>query len=235
MTAVGVASAANFGQGHNEPYARALANGSGTLTLRTDSGHHQADPVDFDVRSWCEEASLLERSLLHSLQGPVLDVGCGPGRLLVAAQRIGLAALGIDTSAEAVGRARGRGARALEQSVFAPVPHSGLWQSVILLDGNIGIGGSITSLLRRCSQLIAPYGTLLAEVEADEDLDVVYSAVLEDQNGNRSDPFLWARTGSAGLVSRAERSGWTVTAIQRVQGRVFCRLSPASRPDRIMG
>lgn len=235
MTAVGLAAVANFGQGHNEPYARALANGSGTLTLRPDNGHHQAAPVDFDVRRWCEEASLLERSLLRSLQGPVLDVGCGPGRLLAAAQRIGLAALGIDTSAEAVVRARGRGARALEQSVFAPVPHSGLWQSVILLDGNIGIGGNITSLLRRCSQLIAPYGTVLAEVEADEDLDVVYSAVLEDQNGNQSEPFLWARTGSAGLVSRAQRSGWTVTAIQRVQGRVFCRLSPASTPDKIIG
>lgn len=234
MTAAGVASVANFGQGHNEPYARALANGSGTLTLRPDGGHHQAEAVDYDVRSWCEDASLLERSLLRSLQGPVLDVGCGPGRLLAAAQRIGLAALGIDTSAEAVGRARGRGARALEQSVFAPVPHSGLWQTVILLDGNIGIGGSITSLLRRCSQLIAPDGTLLAEVEADEDLDIVYSAVLEDQNGNQSESFRWARTGSAGLVSRAQRNGWTVTAIERIQGRVFCRLSLETMPDRLL-
>jgi len=233
VTATNVASATQFGQGHTEPYARALADGSGTLTLRPDI-EHTADPVDFDVQSWCGEANLLERSLLRSLQGPVLDVGCGPGRLLAAAQRIGLAALGIDTSAEAVGRARGRGARALEQSVFAPVPHSGLWQSVILLDGNIGIGGSITSLLRRCSQLIAPYGTLLAEVEADEDLDVVYSAVLEDENGNQSEPFRWARTGSAGLISRAQRSGWTVTAIERRQGRVFCRLSLAIIPDRLM-
>lgn len=232
MTAV-LSSAANFGQGHDEPYARALANGSGTLTLRPDGGHHQAEALDFDVRGWCGEASLLERSLLRSLQGPVLDVGCGPGRLLAAAQGIGLPALGIDTSAEAVRRARGRGARALEQSVFAPVPHPGLWRSVILLDGNIGIGGSITSLLRRCSQLIAPDGTLLAEVEADEDLDIVYSAVLEDQNGNQSEPFRWARTGSAGLKSRAQRNGWTVSAIERAQGRVFCRLAFTGSPDRI--
>ena len=234
MTAVSVASAANFGQGHDEPYARALASGSGTLTLRPDGGPHQAEAVDYDVRGWCEEASLLERSLLRTLHGPVLDVGCGPGRLLAAAQRIGLTALGIDTSAEAVGRARGRGARAREQSVFAPVPHSGLWQSVILLDGNIGIGGSITSLLRRCSQLIAPDGTLLVEVEADEDLDLVYSAVLEDQNGNQSESFRWARTGSAGLVSRAQRNGWKVTAIERIEGRVFCRLSLDAVQDRFL-
>ena len=235
MTATVVAPAAHFGLGHREPYAKALADGSGTLTLRPDSSEQEADAVDFDVRSWCEEASPLERSLLQSLQGPVLDVGCGPGRLLAAAQRMGLPALGIDTSAEAVRRARGRGARVLEQSVFAPLPQPGLWQSIILLDGNVGIGGGITSLLRRCSQLIAPQGTLLVEVEADEDMDTVYSAVLEDGDGNQSESFRWARTGSAGLVSRARRSGWTVTAIQRLNGRVFCRLTPAAGPGRIAG
>ncbi|MET4093816.1 class I SAM-dependent methyltransferase [Arthrobacter sp. UYCu712] len=235
MTATVVAPAAHFGQGHREPYAKALADGSGTLTLRPDSSDHEADAVDFDVRSWCEDASPLERSLLQSLQGPVLDVGCGPGRLLAAAQRMGLPALGIDTSAEAVRRARGRGARVLEQSVFAPLPQPGLWQSIILLDGNVGIGGGITSLLRRCSQLITPHGTLLVEVEADEDMDTVYSAVLEDGDGNQSESFRWARTGSAGLVSRARRSGWTVTAIQRLNGRVFCRLTPAAEPGRIAG
>ncbi len=233
MTASGLAPLDLFGQGRREPYARALAEGSGTLTLRPDSEHHAAAPVDFDVRSWCEEASALESSLLLSLKGPVLDVGCGPGRLLVAAQRMGLTALGIDTSAEAVRRARGRGVRALEQSIFAPVPQPGHWQSLILLDGNIGIGGSITSLLRRCRQLIAPQGTLLVEVEADENLDTVYSAVLEDSTGNQSEPFRWARTGIGGLQSRAGRSGWTVTSIQHLQGRVFCHLSPANARDRI--
>jgi SAM-dependent methyltransferase len=230
--ASGAAPAAYFGQGEREPYARALQAGSAMLTLRPDSGHHRGEPVRFDVRSWCGEASPMERSLLESLQGPVLDVGCGPGRLLAAARPLGLAALGIDTSAEAVRRARGRGARACEQSIFAPVPQSGHWQSVILLDGNIGIGGSVTALLRRCRQLVAPSGTLLVEVEADEEVDTAYSAVLDDERGNRSEPFRWARTGTAGLASRARAGGWTVTAVQRLQGRVFCRLSPRPGPVR---
>jgi hypothetical protein len=140
--------------------------------------------------------------------------------------------LGIDTSAEAVRLARGRGARALEQSIFAPVPHSGHWQSALLFDGNIGIGGSITALLGRCRQLIAPSGTLLVEVEADEQIDTVYSAVLEDGRGNRSDAFAWARTGTAGMTSRARDGGWAVTAVQRLQGRVFCSLSPLPGPAR---
>ncbi|WP_427132039.1 class I SAM-dependent methyltransferase [Pseudarthrobacter sp. S9] len=232
MTAVSVAPVAVFGQGDREPYARALQDGSGTLTLRPDSVDHHGGTVEFDVGSWCAEASLLERSLLRNLQGPVLDVGCGPGRLLVAAQLMGLAALGIDTSPEAVGWARGRGARALQQSIFSPVPRSGHWQSVILLDGNIGIGGSVTSLLRRCRQLIDPSGTLLVEVEADEYLDIVYPAVLEDERGNRSEPFCWARIGRAALESRARATGWTVSSAWYLQGRVFCGLSPGPEPVR---
>lgn len=231
MTAVGMTPLALFGQGRREPYARALANGFGTLTLRPDTEQDAAPPVTFDVSNWCDEASSLEISLLRNLQGPVLDVGCGPGRLLAAAQDMGLTALGIDTSAEAVHRARGRGARALEQSIFAPVPHAGQWQSLVLLDGNIGIGGSITTLLRRCLQLIAPQGTLLVEVETDAELDTVYAAVLEDAQGNQSEPFRWARTGAAGLESRALRGGWTIKSVHHRQGRVFCRLSPAMGPD----
>ncbi|MBT2538477.1 bifunctional 2-polyprenyl-6-hydroxyphenol methylase/3-demethylubiquinol 3-O-methyltransferase UbiG [Arthrobacter sp. ISL-69] len=227
MSAAIMASASHFGQGRREPYAKALAGGSGTVTLRPDRDHHAAHPVNFDVGSWCREASILESSLLQSLQGPLLDIGCGPGRLLAAAQRLGMVALGLDTSAAAVRRAHNRGARALEQSVFAAVPQTGHWEAVILLDGNIGIGGSITTLLRRCAQLISPVGTLLVEVEADDDMDLAYSAVLEDENGNTSEPFQWARTGITGLVARAQRNSWSVTGVQCLQGRVFCRLSPA--------
>lgn len=230
MTTTVPAPAAHFGQGSREPYARALQAGTGTLTLRPESARSAAQPVTFQVHDWCAGASLLEWSLLTSLQGPLLDVGCGPGRLLAVAGSLGMPALGIDTSAEAVRCARGRGARALEQSVFAPVPLTGHWQSVLVLDGNIGIGGSVAGLLRRCRQLIGPAGTLLVEVETDAELDTEYSAVLEDDAGNLSEPFRWARTGATGLAARAQRCGWSIPAVRQVHGRVFCRLSPAEEP-----
>ncbi|SDL43340.1 bifunctional 2-polyprenyl-6-hydroxyphenol methylase/3-demethylubiquinol 3-O-methyltransferase UbiG [Arthrobacter sp. ok362] len=214
-----------FGQGAHEPYECALRLGGGTLTLRPAGQGSGPGDVSFDVQGWCAEATVLEVLLLQSLNGPVLDVGCGPGRLLSAAQSLGLAALGVDTSPEAVRYARGRGARALERSIFAVIPQSGSWGSILLLDGNIGIGGSVTALLRRCRQLIAAHGTLLVEVEAD-DVDVVFPAVLEDAEGHLSDPFCWARAGTSALASRAERTGWSVASTQRLQGRVFCRLRP---------
>lgn len=233
-TAAGV-----FGQGVSEPYARALRLGGGTLTLRdvsSESGGRRGE-VTFDVLCWCSEAGVLERNLLQSLQGPVLDIGCGPGRMLSAARSLGLSALGIDTSADAVALARGRGTRALEQSVFSPVPQAGNWRSALLLDGNIGIGGNVGRLLGRCRQLIAPRGTLLVEVDPDDDMDAEFQAVLEDREGNRSEPFAWARTGRRGLEARALAAGWTPGPTERIQGRVFCRLSSfeaGARPARSM-
>ena len=231
-----------FGQGLTEPYARALRTGRGRLTLRP---HHAGGPepdrpgsaaagadVAYDVLSWCAEASPLERQLLQNVNGPLLDIGCGPGRMLSAARAAGLAAIGVDTSYEAVSRARSRGAHALHQSVFATVPYPGRWQSILLLDGNIGIGGNIPVLLRRCRQLIAKSGTLLVELEQEDDVDTAYVAVLEDSDGNCSDPFPWARIGLSGLESRTRAAGWTVTLSQRLQGRVFCRLSPVPGPAR---
>lgn len=229
------APAPAFGQGMREPYARALRVGGGTLTLRPYTPGAGVAPgpgeVRFEVLGWCSEASVLERNLLQGLRGPVLDIGCGPGRLLAAARSLGLIALGIDISAEAVSQACSRGTSALLQSVFSPVPQSGNWRSAVLLDGNIGIGGNVARLLRRCRQLIAPQGTLLVETDPDEGMDIAYQAVLEDDDGNLSEPFAWARAGRAALVSRAETAGWTLAATEQVQGRVFCRLSPL--PDRV--
>ncbi|HEY3143875.1 MAG TPA: class I SAM-dependent methyltransferase, partial [Acidimicrobiales bacterium] len=53
--------------------------------------------------------------------GPVLDVGCGPGRLVHALLARGRAALGIDLSPSAVAEAKARGALVLRRDVFAPL------------------------------------------------------------------------------------------------------------------
>lgn len=234
MNGLASAPAGIFGQGRYEPYARALRMGRGRLTLRPDqdADRNGVGEISYDVLSWCSEASPLERQLLQSLNGPVLDIGCGPGRMLSAAQSAGLIALGLDTSPDAVTRALNRGAAALQLSVFAAVPHTGRWQSLLLLDGNIGICGNIPVLLRRCRHLVSPAGTLLVELDPDDDIDAAYQAVLEDSDGNCSEPFSWARTGASGLQSLARDAGWTVTLTQRRQGRVFCRLSPVPYPLR---
>ncbi len=127
-----------FGAGGGEPYARAL---------RTDGRIRLTDPdrpdaaIDFDVARWSAAADRVDRSLLEVADGPVIDIGCGPGRMLVAARTLGIPSLGVDVSAEAVAIARRTGGTAMQGSVFDPVPDEGHWDTALVIDGNIGIGG----------------------------------------------------------------------------------------------
>ena len=121
--------------------------------------------VELHVDRWRAEADDVERELLDTLLDPVMDVGCGPGRIVAALAGAGRAALGVDVSDAAVAEARRRGAAALGRSVFAPLPGERRWASIVLFDGNIGIGGDPVVLLARVADLFAPDGVVLVEVD----------------------------------------------------------------------
>jgi len=108
----------------------------------------------------------------------------------------------VDISGIAVARVRQAGACALHRSVFARLPGQGRWVTVLLADGNIGIGGVPDALLRRCARLLAPGGRLLIEVEHD-DIDERMTAWLEHPDGRRGPVFPWARLGVSALLKRA--------------------------------
>ncbi len=93
-----------------------------------------------DGRRWLGAATAAEERLLDHAVAPVLDIGCGPGRHLLALARRGVAALGLDVTLSAVRLARSRGAVVVHGSIFEPVPETGTWSTALLLDGNIGIG-----------------------------------------------------------------------------------------------
>ena len=120
----------------------------------------------FDPASGFEpgDASLVERC-----QGPTLDVGAGPGRLTVALAERGIPALGIDVTPDAVRQTRSAGALALMRDVFGRIPGAGRWRTVLLADGAIGIGGDPAALLRRISDLLAPQGRALVELQPPGD------------------------------------------------------------------
>ena len=214
-----------FGQGGHEPYARSLPLGLGRLTLRPESAWRGTiGPVHFNMLDWSASATASERELLRTLRGPVLDVGCGPGRMLEAARELGLASLGVDSSPAAVRLATDRGGAAILGSIFDPVPHERGWGSALLLDGNIGIGGNIRMLLERVASVLAPGGQVLAEAEAPDSLDVAYLAVLEDSDGRASAAFPWARAGAKALAFHAARAGLDTAGTRTVQDRVFLTL-----------
>ena len=205
-------------------YEEALGLSGAAVTLRTARGH----ALPLQVARWCGPPDAADEELLRRCRPPVLDIGCGPGRLTIALAERGIPVLGVDISRTAVARVHRAGACAIRRSVFDPLPGQGRWVTAVLADGNIGIGGYPDELLRRCARLLAPGGRLLIEVE-HEDIDERMTAWLEHADGRRGPVFPWARLGMNALLRLAAAAGLTLFDEWRYAGRVFAAVTTRSR------
>lgn len=177
------------------------------------------------VRRWHGPPAPAERPLLDRCQGSTVDIGCGPGRLTAALAARGLPALGVDTSPYAVRLTRARGADAVCRSVFDPLPGEGGWDHVLLVDGNVGIGGDPFALLARCAALLGRHGSVLVEVEEPgAPLWCGHSRIVHA--AGRTRPFPWARVGLDAVPRLAARTGLAVgTVLDAYEGRWFVELT----------
>ncbi|MEU7905745.1 class I SAM-dependent methyltransferase [Actinoplanes sp. NPDC049118] len=202
---------------------RAGAGLPAVLTFTDDRGtRHRVDTA-----AWCRGHLPGDRKLLARCAGPTLDVGCGPGRLTRALNRLGHPALGIDVSAAAVRIARARGATALRRDVFGPLPGHGRWRHLLLADGNIGIGGDPVALLRRCRDLLADDGRLHVELGRPGTRSWAGGARLHDEAGRPGAPFRWAQLAADDLAALAAASALHVQAEWTEANRWFATLAPA--------
>jgi SAM-dependent methyltransferase len=175
-------------------------------------------PFDLPVDDWTRRADPADHRLLDQCHGSTLDIGCGPGRLTLALQMRDQVVLGVDIVPEAIDQARSRGATVQTRNVFGPLPFEGEWDTALLADGNIGIGGDPVALLARTRALIRPGGRVVIEVRGPGVALKVLWATLESGQSS-SKPFRWAVVGMDDIADIAGQAGLTVLSQHEIEGR----------------
>jgi SAM-dependent methyltransferase len=188
------------------------------VALVTDAG----ETIDLGAERWWDAADVVERDLLAAVPDPVLDVGCGPGRIVADLAASGRLTMGVDPSPHAVDEALRRRAPVLRRSVFGPLPGEGRWGSIVLFDGNVGIGGEPTVLLRRCAALLRSGGRVLAEVEPPGTSSGPLTVRLQSGD-DATGWFPWARVGVDAFADIAHRAGLRFVGAERAGGRWFAQ------------
>jgi SAM-dependent methyltransferase len=180
------------------------------------------DVIDLAVDRWRDPPDEVDLTVLGALADPVLDVGCGPGRIVAALAATGRMALGVDPSPVAVDEARRRRAPVLRRSVFGPLPGERRWGTVLLLDGNVGIGGDPAALLRRAAELLRPGGQVVAEVERPG--ASTRSLTVRIEADEMAGPwFPWARVGADDFAALASGAGLVPDGLAAGRDRWFAR------------
>jgi glycosyltransferase A (GT-A) superfamily protein (DUF2064 family)/SAM-dependent methyltransferase len=197
----------------------------------------RSGPLHIDLTRWRAEADAADQLVVARCEAPIVDLGCGPGRMVRALQESGRATLGVDISSVAVAQSRAGGGLALRRHIAEPLPAEGRWGTALLLDGNIGIGGNVADLLDRCRQLVAPGGLIICEVDHDPDRnDIQYVRLSSDLA--ESVPFAWAAAGTRTVQQAAALLDLLVVEEWHTGGRDFIALrtsrvaSPAAGPAR---
>ncbi len=183
-----------------------------------DDGSRRRLPIE----RWLQRAPDDEEQLLRRASGPVLDIGCGAGRHVVALRRRGVEAVGVEISAGAAAIARERGAVVIAGSVF-DLSEREEWNTALLLDGNIGIGGDPERLLTRVAELLRPGGSVLVELEPPLAETRTLRLRLEGPS-DVSDWIPWAWVGADAIEPLAATVGLRMDDLWSTRQRWFASL-----------
>ena len=108
-----------------------------------------------------------ERDAMQFVQGRVLDVGCGAGRVCLYLQEHGFDVQGIDNSPLALEVCRQRGVMNLDLTPLSQVSSRlGVFDTIVMLGNNFGLFGSYQGakrLLRRFHHLTSREARIIAE------------------------------------------------------------------------
>jgi SAM-dependent methyltransferase len=199
--------------------------------LRVGSGRR----LTHNLAAYFAPVTAHERKLLDLVEGPVLDVGCGPARHARFLQAAGLTAIGLDRSALALGLARALGLRHwLHADARAGVLPA--VRTALLLDGNLGLAGTpddAVRLLHRLAAACGPGGHLLVGGRAPRH-GRLRPFVLRDEYRGLAGPWGgWLQAGLPAVLDLAHPAGWRLQHVATAGAQYWAALTleaPAIAP-----
>lgn len=165
-----------------------------------------------------------DEAVTQLCSGPTIELGCGPARLVARLVQRGVPALGIDRSVAAIRLASLVGAPALLGDVFEPLPGTGHWQTVLLIDGNVGLGGDPLRIIGRAAELLGRGGRCIAEFDAQA-IGIRGRWVRLEVGAEVGEWFRWASVGVDSAATLAAQVGLTLTGVRMIGGRVIATLA----------
>ena len=112
----------------------------------------------------------------------------------------------------------------LRRNVFEPLPAMGRWRTVLLADGNVGLGGDPRRVLRRAAELLCRGGHCIAEF--DLATTGIRTALVRLESPHAVGPwFRWASVGIDCAAELAEEVGLAVKEIYPIGKRVVASLA----------
>ncbi len=137
----------------------------------------------------------------------------------------GVPALGVDQSATAVALARRSGAPALRRDVFEPLPGTGRWQTVLLADGNVGLGGDPWRILRPGRRTAAPRRALCGRIRLGRSKESTRDGFGSNRSRTIGPWFRWASVGVDCVSRLADDVGLAVAGVHPIGRRVVASLA----------
>lgn len=153
-----------------------------------------------------------EQELLALVEtGPVLDLGAGAGRVSLHLQSLGFEVTAVESSEGAAEVCRRRGVADVRVADLNEPPDGRWWGTVLLMCGNLGLGGSWEGnreLLRRLADVCAQGALLLGD---SVNADVAGAIGLRIRYGGIVTPWWRQRNVRATEIAPMVRgTGWSI-------------------------
>ena len=152
---------------HGKPSLEIVERDDGWIDLSLGPGHYLAEYKD-----WLP----FEKKAIKHARGRVLDIGCGPGRVLLHLNSKGMEGVGIDNSPLAIKTAKARGLKDVRVMPITRVDKRlGIFDTVVMFGNNFGLMGSFQRarwLLRRFHRLTTDRGRIIAASTVPYDTDI---------------------------------------------------------------